>query len=246
VPRTIEEPAPRRPPYFWWLLANALALCFAVISWVVCLDVFGNPEVPRNYKILGKLGRLPEMKRYTVLDVPNGSSLSPREIYRQFYALEGERLEKVNSLLMRNYLTNFDRPLLVTYIEGEYQVEQSRLLGEEDFLSPGFAVRAQALVNPDDFTKALPYPVLIEYVFPTEDANAVAAFDVGDILEVKKTPNCAVIVHVAKVNHEGEPTLCITAIPIAYGPYQVGDSRTFGIEPPSNLKPGADFPIFRD
>ena len=26
MPRIVEEPPPRRPAYFWWLLANALAL----------------------------------------------------------------------------------------------------------------------------------------------------------------------------------------------------------------------------
>ena len=59
VPRNVEEPPPKRPPYFWWALANALALCFAVVSWMVCLHVFGNPEIPRNYEILRKIGRLP-------------------------------------------------------------------------------------------------------------------------------------------------------------------------------------------
>ncbi len=76
--RIVEEPVPRRHSYFWWVLANALALCFAVISWAVCLQVFGNPEIPRNYEILRKLGRLPQLKRYTVLDVPNGNLLDPK------------------------------------------------------------------------------------------------------------------------------------------------------------------------
>ncbi len=246
MPRKIEEPPPSRPAYYWWLLANALALCFAVISWAVCLHVFGNPEIPRNYRILGKLGRLPEMKRYTVLDVPDGNALAPRELYRKFYGLKAEDLERANALLMRNYLTNFDRPLMLTYIEGDYQVERTRILGESDFLSPGFAIRAQALVNPDDFTKAAPYPVLIEYVFPTGQTAAASSFQTGDVLEVKKSPNCAVVVHVTKVQFEDEPTLCLTVIPIAYGDYQIGDSGTFGIEPPAALKPAAGFPIFRD
>lgn len=225
-------------------MANALAFCFCVISWAVCLHVFGNPEIPRNHAMLEKLGRLPEMKRYTVFDVPDGNSLAPQELYKKFYGFDGEKLERLNALLMRNYLMNFDRPLLLTYIEGDYQVEQMRLLGEEDFLSPGFVIRAQALVNPDDFTRAVPYPVLIEYVFPTEDAAAVSAFDAGDILAVRKSPNCAVVVHVTKVNVDGEQTLCLTVIPIAYGNYQIGESRVFGIEPPAELRPGAGFPMF--
>ena len=96
MPRKIEAPPPRRPAYFWWLLANALALCFAVVSWTVCLHVFGNPEIPRNYEILRKIHRLPELKRYTVLDVPNGSLLDPKGLYSRFFGLSPDQLTRLN------------------------------------------------------------------------------------------------------------------------------------------------------
>jgi hypothetical protein len=244
VPRTIEEPAPRRPPYFWWLLANALALCFAVVSWMVCLHVFGNPEIPRNYEILRKLGRLPELKRYTVLDVPNGTLLDAKGLYSKFFPLTGDRLSRVNSQLMRNYLTNFESPLMLTYIEGDYQVEKIRALGPSDFINTGFAIRARALVKPDDFTKPAPFPVLIEYIFPTKE-NAAKAFRPDDILTIKKSPNCAAIVHAARVQEGDEQLVCLTVIPIAYGPYRIGDDITFGIDPPEQVRPGAAFPVFK-
>lgn len=245
VPRTVEEPAPSRPAYFWWLLANALALCFAIVSWFVCLNVFGYPESPQNYEILGKLGRLPKLKRYTVLDVPGGNSLMPRELYK-FFSREPEQLKQMNSLLMRNYLTNFDRPLLLTYVEGDYQVVEVRKLTKNDFFSPGIVLRAQALVKPDDFTKPLPYPVFVEYLFPTEKVESVNFFKPSDILSVKKSPNCAAVVHVAKIVHDDEPALLLTVIPIAYGSYQIGDVASFEIEPPAKLRPGAGFPVFKD
>lgn len=246
VPRKIEEPAPRRPAYFWWLLANALALCFAVISWTVCLHVFGNPEIPRNYEILRKIGRLPELKRYTVLDVPNGNLLDPKGLYSRFFGLTGDQLARLNSQLMRNYLTNFERPLSLTYIEGEYQVEKVRKLGAFDFLPSGFAIRARALVKPDDFTKPAPYPVIIEYIYPTTETAAAGEFRAGDILAVKKSPNCAAIVHVEKIMEGDDPRICLTVIPIAYGPYRVGDDITFGIEPPLEVRPAAGFPVFKN
>lgn len=245
MPRLPEEPPPRRPAYFWWLLANILALCFAVVSWAVCLHVFGNPEMPRNYSILKLLHRTPVLKRYTVLDVPNGTALAPKELYRRFFGYSDEERTRANSLLMRNYLTNFDRPLLLTYIEGDYQVIDVRKLGRQDFLDPGVAVRAQALVKPDDFTKPTAYPVFIEYVFPTAEEVA-GGFRPGDILTVRKNPNCAAVVHVAKVTHDEEPALLLTVIPIAYGPYQIGDGQSFGIEPPAELRPGAGFPVFKN
>ena len=245
MPRNVEEPPPRRPPYFWWCLANALALCFAVVSWLVCLNVFGFPEVPRNYEILRRIGRLPELNRFTVLDVPNGNLLDPRGLYRRFFSLTGDDLVGLNSQLMRNYLMNFEQPLLLTYIEGDYQVEMVRELGPDDFLPSGIAVRARAMVKPDDFTKAAPYPVLVEYVFPTEDSSVASEFRPGDILTISKSPNCAAIVHVERLLEDDEQVVCLTVIPIAYGPYRVGDAVTFNIEPPAEVRPAAGFPVFK-
>ncbi len=244
MPRAIEEPAPRRPAYFWWLLANALALCFAVMSWTVCLHVFGSPEVPRNYEILRKIGRIPELKRYTVLDVPNGNLLDPRGLYSRFFPLNADQLARFNTRLMRNYLTNFERPLALTYIEGDYQVEQVRELGPEDFITQGFAIRARALVKPDDFTKPAPYPVVIEYLFPTTETRAAREFRPGDVLSVRKSPNCAAIIHIERLLDDDDPLVCLTVVPIAYGSYRVGDDITFGIEPPAEVRPGAKFPLF--
>jgi hypothetical protein len=246
VPRKPEEFLPSRPAYFWWLLANALALCFAVVSWFVCLHVFGNPEIPRNYEILGMLKRQPVLKRHTALDVPNGNAFAPRELYKQYFGMEEEKLTRVNSLLLRNYLLNFERALLLTYIEGDYQITDVRPLETKDFISKGVVVRAQALIKPDDFTKAMPYPVFIEYLFPTEQASASEAFKKGDILTVKKTPNCAAIVHAAKVVSGDEPVLLLTVIPIAYGAYQVSDKKSFTIEPPLKLNPAAGFPVIKE
>lgn len=246
MPSHLEEPPPSRPAYFWWLLANALALCFAVISWAVCLHVFGNPELPRNYDILGKIGRLPVLKRYTVLDVPNGASLAPKELYRRYFGYTEEQRVRANGLLMRNYLMNFERPLLLTYVEGDYQVRDVRELGAEDFLDPGIALRAQAMVKPDDFTQALPYPVFIEYILPTAQSGIADRFKPGDILGVRKSPNCAAVVHIDRIEHDEEPALLLTVIPIAYGPYQVGVGESWVIDPPVKLRPAAGFPVFKE
>ena len=247
MPRNVEAPPPpSRPAYFWWLLANALALCFAVISWAVCLHVFTNPEIPRNYEILRKLKRLPELKRYTALDVPNGNAMGPKELYQKFYGGQPEDIARLNKLLMRNYLTNFDRPLMLTYVEGRYRIEEIRDLRPDDFFDPGVVIRAQALVKPDEFTEPAPYPVYIEYVFPTTDEGAAKRFKPGDILEIKKSPNCAAIVHISHPQKDDDKVLLLTVIPIAYGPYQVGKAEPFDIEPPLELRPAAGFPVFKN
>ncbi len=243
--KKLEEYIPRRPAYFWWFLANTLALCFAIVSWAVCLHVFGNPEVPRNYAILKKLGRLPELKRYTVLDVPNGTALSPGELYGKYFGLGEDDRVRLNSLLLRNYMRNFEKTLLLIYAEGDYQVVETKKLGPDDFLYPGFAVRAQAMVKPDDFTAPVGFPVVVEYIFPTDNENAVGEFSSGDILQVNKNPNCAAVVHASKIVVDEEPALQLTVIPIAYGPYRVGKGKSFSIEPPKELNPAAALPIWK-
>ncbi len=212
---------------------------------MLCLHVFGNPEIPRNYTILKKLGRLPELKRYTVLDVPNGNALSPGELYGKYFALEDGQLDRLNALLMRNYMRNFEKTLLLTYAEGDYQVAETKTLGRDDFLYPGFAIRAQAMVRPDDFTEAVGFPVVIEYIFPTAEEDAAARFKSGDVLEVNKNPNCAAVVHVSRIVVDDEPALQLTVIPIAYGPYRVGDAEKFSIEPPTELNPEGGLPVWK-
>jgi len=250
VPRDSEEkpppPRPRRPPYFWWLLANILALCFAVLSWAACLHVFGNPEIPRNYQFLERIGRAPELKRHTILDAPNANALAPRELYRKFFGIDDADRGRLNSLLLRNYLTNFERPLMLTYIQGEFRIDDVRPLDDDDFLTPGIAVRARAMVQPDDFTEALPYPVVVEYLFPTPDVSMAGVFNSGDILEVRKSPNCAAVLHVARTLADDEPAVLLTVVPIAYGPYQVEGGPAFDIEPPTRLNPGGRMPKFDD
>jgi len=244
VPRPSDDPPPSRPQYFWWLLANALALAFAVLSWALCLHVFGHPEIPRNHRFLEKIGRAPVLKRHTVLDAPNVAALDPRDLYSRFFALDEPSLDRLNPVLMRNYLTNFERPLMLTYIQGDYRVGQVRELDANDFLTPGFVVRARAMVKPDDFTEAAPYPVVIEYLFPTPKAAMAARFNEGDTLEVHKSPNCAAILHVDRGLDHGEPVLILTVVPIAYGPYRIDDDTTFDIEVPNRINPAGRFPLF--
>lgn len=221
-----------------------LALCFAVTSWLGCLHVFGNPENPRNYEILRWLGRLPEIRRYTVLDVPNGNSLDPAGQYARFFAMSKEKRDVLNPRLIRNYLTNFEYPLALTYIEGEYRIEETRLLNKDDFIPQGFVVRARAMVRPDEHSKLAPYPVLIDYFFPTTQTEAMSGFRKGDLLDVKKSPNCAAIIHVDRIDDEEDMMVCLSVVPVAYGPYQAGADLSFEIAPPLQVLPGAKFPVF--
>ena len=243
MPR-IQEAPPSRPAYFWWFLLNILALCFAVTSWVGCLHVFGNPEIPRNYEILKRLGRVPEIRRYTAADAPNGASLNAGGLYGRFRGLDENKRKILNSVLLRNYMTNFEEVEALTYVEGDYRVEEVRLLKENDFIPRGFAVRARAIVRPDEHSKPAPYPVVIDCLFPTDQIEAMSHFRRGELLEIRKNAHWLAILQTNLMHDEDDIITCLTVTPIVYGAYQRSPDSLFEIAPPALLVPAAPFPVF--
>lgn len=242
--RDLEQTAPRRrPPYFWWLLANVLALCFAVLSWIFCLEVFGNPDVPRNYQILAKLGRLPKIKDFKGSTLPEGSLHGPRELYRKFFDVTDDQFAELNRQYLRNHLTNFDDPLGVTYIEGDFVVQEVRACGPGDYLYGGFVIRSRARVKPDDFSKAVPYPVVVEYLFPTTDASAMESFAPGQVISIGKAPHAGVVLDAGKHLEGDEQVVRFTVMPLIYGPCRMG-GKPFVLVAPDKLRPAARFPCF--
>ena len=234
----------RRPAYFWWLLANALAACFAVVSWMACLYVFRNIELPGNYEFLEKIGRLPVRMPVAAENPPEGAAMGPMELYRRFFGLGGEDAEHLNNLMLRNYLTNLAKPQLVTYVEGDYQVTGVRALSAEDFVPSGLVVGAQAMVRPDESSATAPYPVWIELILPGAPAAAAGLFGEGELVQLRRNPTCVVVLHASKIKSGGEERLWITALPLTSGPWQdLGEREPVPIEVPPKLLPRAGLPI---
>lgn len=245
MPREKEEPRKkRRPAFYWWTLANALALCAAILSWLLFLHVFRHPEIPRNYDLLRKLGRAEPPKPLKEMEAPPGEAADPRAMYRRYAGLDAPTLSRINAALMRNYLTNLKEPKLIQYAEGEYRVEAVRRLDKDDLFHPGFAVRARAMLPPDEFSEPAPWPVVIDYLFPTPDPAAADWISPGDQLAVSKFPNCAMVLHVARLDEEDTPLVNLTLVPVVFGDFMVGSGRTFKLEAPDELNPGAALPVF--
>jgi hypothetical protein len=244
--RRDKEPPPKKrsPAYYWWALANVLALCLAVVSWLMCLHIFKHPEIPRNYEILRKLGRTQPPEPLTEMEAPPGESADPRAFYRRYAGLSEKGLQKLNAALMRNYLLNLKEPKLIQYAEGNYKVQQVRRLGPSDIFQPGFAVKAQAMIAPDEFSEPAPWPVFIEYLFPTDEAAAAGWIAPGDLLAVSKFPNCAMLIHVAKLEGGDTPMVCLTVAPVAFGNFQAGKNRQFKLQAPVALNPAGPLPVF--
>lgn len=237
MPRSSEESTPRSSTWFWWLLANLLALSFAVLSWTLLLEVFGRPEVPRNYKILRMLDRLPEHERFAPKDAPEGRLMDPEGLYGWFFRLGEERYRMLNRLYRRNYLRNYDGAEAVSYVEGEFEVLQTRHFNQVDFLPHGFAIQARALTKPSEFTQQALYPVVIELLVPTLDATAAQKFPPGSRLSLKKAPHLPVIMDVGRDVVGDEPVVRVTLMPIGYGRCALAEGGSFPMTVPEWVRP---------
>lgn len=244
MPKPEKRPWKRKPHYYWWLLANTLAACLAVLSWVLCLHVFGHPEIPQNYEILKKLGRTEPPVGFKLQEAPPGEAADPRALYRRYAEVNGHALVRLNAALMRNYLKGLDEPGLIQYIEGDFVITEARELADGDLFHPGVAVRARAMVQPDEFTEAAPWPVEIDYLFPSTDKQAFQWFQPGDLMSISKVPNCAMVLRVTRDDQGDTPVVRLVVVPIAMGDYQVGEEQTFTIHTPESLDPSSPFPIF--
>lgn len=243
--RLKDDVAPGRPAYFWWFIANGVALCFAVASWLLCLEVFGNPEVPRNYEILRKIGRLHELKLFPADDLPDGVTLDAVELYSRFYPSPNAQLAKFNARMLRNYLTNFDSPETVVHVEGEYRIEKVRKLKEGDFISSGVVVRARAMVAPDEGLDPTPYPVWVDCVIPTRDESAAQAFSIGGMLKLGGVETKVTLLHVGRVAAGADQVLCFTVTPLAAGVFRVSEGKRIDTKAPAQVRPAAVFPLIR-
>jgi hypothetical protein len=243
--RLKDDVAPGRPAYFWWFIANGVALCFAVASWLVCLEVFGNPEVPRNYEILRSIGRVPELKLFPADDLPDGVTLDAARLYSRFYPSPNAQLTKFNARMLRNYLTNFDSPEAVVHVEGEYRIEKVRKLKEGDFISSGVVVRARAMVAPNEGLDPTPYPVWVDCVIPTRDESAAQAFPIGGMLKLGGGSAKVTLLHVGRVAVGADQVLCFTVTPLATGAFRVSEDKRIDTKAPARVRPAAVFPMIR-
>ncbi|MDP7656308.1 MAG: hypothetical protein QF706_09550, partial [Roseibacillus sp.] len=169
----------RRPPWFWWTLAQLLAGAFAVASWSFCLFLFSLPERTWNYETLRKLGRITPVVAYDPIEAPEGTSADPQGLLAKFYSLDNEQIEAHNLHYKRNYITNFTKPEVVHYIEGTYRLTGTRALTEEDFFHPGLVSRLEAVVRTDELADPSPYPVIVELLLPLKSPVDAGLFSTG-------------------------------------------------------------------
>lgn len=262
MPHQSDPSAKRRPNYFWWTLINALALTFAILSWVGCYFIFNFPEKPWNYSLLQKLGRLPEITFFEGSDLPKATTLPPKQLDGMIYQresgtsklLDATTLQTLNLQLKRNYITNFKKPMNLNYVRGTWRILSVRKLTKNDFIPHGFAVLAQALAIPSEQENStnpelLPYPVELEIILPTDPGTQIPAnaeITADNSFEINRSRNGLIIIHIARGGTSDEPVSRLTTIPLLDKPFTLTTDALIELSAPTELNPKASFPLFKD
>lgn len=235
-----------KPPMFWWILVNTLALCMAIMSWVFFLEVFGNPHHPRNYALLEKMGRPLKVKDFTPLMHPPGTVNNPAILYKKYYNLNQADTRLLNSELLKNYVTNFKDTSLNTYVKGQFKVLQTRPLQANDLITDGIAIQLQSMVQPDEFHPPTPYLVILELFLPSTSTATQEAFQPGQLIELNKSPHFFSVLYCRRIERAGdEPLISLTAVPLAYQSTVKASAGTgYTITPPERLNLKGSFPLF--
>lgn len=229
---------------FWWTIGISLLMGMATFSWIFSIYVFTHPEKPFNYSFLEKVHRLEPIVQFTEKNAPPGKTYSPKDLYQKFYSLSDSNLRDNNSILRRNYITNYktkaDRPF---YVSGRFRIVHARPLNQNDLFQSGMVARAVS-INEDDREYR---NVIVEYVLPTEAAvRPDVEFNAGDILDIdSRRRKRRLYSSVINVERLSEDVLVFTVIPLLYGEHTVDSAKnlTLTAAPPARLNLKGLLPI---
>lgn len=237
------------PPMFWWMLANILAIAFAVASWVVCLNLFRDPTNETTYKMMLKVGRLDPLEAYEPGKAPRPKrTANALELEAQYQRFKKDDLKDLNHELLHAYITNFKKTKFLTYVKGDFKIIDSRALTENDFLPQGVIVRAQAMVTSERAKEPIAYPLFIECLFPSNNASP-HQFPTGQTLTLTqrrkdRSPDCASVLHVSSINYDGDPAINLTIIPLSATDYTTPNGESITLRPPEVAGVGLALPVF--
>lgn len=214
---------------FLWSVAIVVLLGLNAFSWLFCMYVFGNPEVPFNYQLLTKLERLEPIAGFKPVDAPRGKFHGAKDLYLEYYDFSPEKLNAYNGILKRFYLKNYLERTDVKFLSGSFKVESARELRPDDVFPHGVAVRLQA----EDYPAAH-----VDFVLPAPaDAKLPAEhFRPGDVIQIQESATCAALLHVHRME---EDHVCFTAVPLVMRDYETPAGTTLPVAPPKWLNLGS-------
>ncbi|MBA2431493.1 MAG: hypothetical protein H0V56_05185 [Chthoniobacterales bacterium] len=232
-------PKRRKANLFAWTIVILLLTGMMLAAWLGSFYIFGQPERPDSYRILQKLGKVEQPKRFQLTAAPSGEFLTSKRIYERYHAMRPAELAKTNAELARNFIRNFQNMAgQVPYVVGRFTIMEARELGPNDLFTSGMV----ALTNASDYGE-----LLLEHVYPA-DAQAVPLMKqtlvTGLEIKLERLHDLSAVIHVERLR---DGRLLLTAVPLLYGSYTVTQGLgTFSLEPPFDLNMDAGWPIFKE
>jgi hypothetical protein len=229
---------PERINYFAWTVAILLLTGFALAAWLGSFYIFNQPERPDSYRILQKLHKIEQPKRFELTAAPPGEFLNASELYERYIGMGAAELTKTNAELLRNYIRNFQQVRgLVPYVVGRYTIIAVRELGPNDVFPSGMAALTAAVDSGE---------LLMEHVYPAKP-EAVRlmkqTLTVGLEVKLERTHDISAVIHTERLI---DGRILVTAVPLLYGSYTVTRGLgTFRLEPPLSLNLVGGWPLFK-
>ena len=232
-------PRQRRANWFAWTIAILLLTGLTLAIWLGSYYIFGQPERPDSYRILQKLQKIDQPKRFQLTAAPAGEFLNPKKLHERYSALRPAELAKVNAELARNYIRNFQQVRgQVPYVIGRFTIIEARELTQDDLFKSGMVA----------LTVAVDYgELLMEHIYPA-DAQTVplmkGTLATGLEIKLERAHDVSAVIHAERL---ADGRVMITTVPLLYGSYTVTQGRgSFSLEPPFDLNMAAGWPLFKD
>lgn len=229
----------RRVNFFGWTIAILLLIGLTLAAWLGSYYIFNQPERPDSYRILQKLHKIEQPKRFQLTAAPAGEFLDPKKLHERYSTMRPAELAKANAELARNYIRNYQGIAgQVPYVVGRYTIMEARELGPTDLFTTGMV----ALTTAIDYGE-----LLMEHVYPA-DPQAVPLMKetlaTGLEIKLERSHDLSVVVHADRLK---DGRMLLTTVPLLYGSYTVTQGRgTFSLEPPFELNMAAGWPLFKD
>jgi hypothetical protein len=229
---------PERINYFAWTVAILLLTGFALAAWLGSFYIFNQPERPDSYRILQKLHKIEQPKRFELTAAPPGEFLNASELYERYIGMGAAELAKTNAELLRNYIRNFQQVRgLVPYVVGRYTIIAVRQLGPDDVFPSGMAALTAAVDSGE---------LLMEHVYPAKPEALPLmkqTLSVGLELKLERTHDISAVIHAERLI---DGRILVTTVPLLYGSYTVTRGLgTFRLEPPLSLNLVGGWPLFK-
>ena len=229
---------PERINYFWWTVAILLLTGFALAAWLGSFYIFNQPERPDSYRILQKLHKIEQPKRFELTAAPPGEFLNASELYERYVGMGAAELAKTNAELLRNYIRNFQQVRgLVPYVVGRYTIIGVRELRPNDVFPTGMAALTAAVDSGE---------LLMEHIYPAKPEALPLmkqTLSVGLELKLERTHDISAVIHAERLI---DGRILVTTVPLLYGSYTVTRGLgTFRLEPPLSLNLIGGWPLFK-